>query len=207
LEILGTLVIGIIGSLIAAIIFESIRNNSNWMPGPSSPPKPAPIDNEEDERALNKAKLKIAIFNGLFYFYTYFIIYISILFPPMLKAAFNKQPVFLSDAKIIGQFLPQITITTDYIQLYVVGIALVVYIPILLLVNYLSVPVSIVLKKYYKITIYMWRRIQGVFFLLAASLITIGSIWAFNDTTMNDAFFTFVGFVALAFVFFQANRK
>lgn len=182
MDILTNLIFGIIASLIAAVIFETLRNNSNWFPGvqESQNEEEPELQNIDDQRAQNRAKLNLALFNIFFYAYTFFIIYIALLMPPMLKTLFNKNTIYLSDARFIGHLLPQIEIGSNIVQSTFIGIAAIIYIPTLFIVDGLTPPISCVIDNFFPITSRRKRGIQGLIFALCAACIAILSIYLFQ---------------------------
>lgn len=127
--------------------------------------------------------------------------------PPMFKTIFKKNIVFLSDARFIGDLLPHIEIGTSYVQGSFVLIAFIIYIPLLLTVSKLSIPIAFIVDKFWTVDIYRWRRIQGLLFALFATCLAIISIYLFNETTLIDAFFTFIAFVVIAIAFASGGRR
>lgn len=205
--ILINIIYGIVSGLIASLLFELLRSNSNWFPGPSEAPKYVEPELPDEKRANNRAKLGFAFFNVSFYFYTFFIVYMALLVPLMFKTLFNKNVVYLSDMRFIGHLLPNIEINSSYVQSSFIFIALAIYIPILFIVSKLSVPIASVVDKFKPVNIYRWRRIQSLVFIFFSSFLSISSIYLFNETTIKDAFFTFLFFVALSIVFASGAKK
>ena len=207
MDAVTNIIYGVVSSLIAAMLFELMRSNSNWFPGPSEAPEYVEPELADEERARNRAKLAFAVFNVFFYFYTFFIVYMALLVPPMLKTLFNKNIVYLSDARFIGHLLPNIEIGSSYVQSSFILIALVIYIPLLLVVSKMSVPIASVVDKFKPVNIYRWRGIQGLVFAFLAACLAILSIYLFNEVTIKDAIFTFVIFIILAIAFAFGGKK
>lgn len=207
MDAVTNIIYGVVSGLIASLLFELLRSNSNWFPGPSEAPEYVEPELPDEERARNRAKLGFALFNVFFYFYTFFIVYMALLLPPMFKTLFNKNIVYLSDARLIGHLLPNIEIGSSYVQSSFILIALVIYIPLLLIVSKVSVPIASIVDKFKPVNIYRWRRIQGLVFALFSACLAITSIYLFNEMTIKDAFFTFLAFVVLAIAFGSGGKK
>lgn len=198
---------GIVSGLVASFLFELFRKNSNWFPGPSEAPEYVQPELPDEERARNRAKLSMAMFNVFFYFYTYFIVYMALLMPPMFKTVFNKNTVYLSDARFIGDLLPQIEIGSSYVQSSFVLIALSIYIPLLILVSKLSLPIAAVVDRFRPVNIYRWRGIQGIIFAIFAASLAVLSIYLFNESTLKEALFTFLAFIVVAIALGASGKK
>ena len=189
----------VLASFIAAILLELLRKKSGWFPSPSDEPIPIkPEMSVFDQRESNRQKLNLTLFNVIFFGYTFFIIYIALLFPPMVGKFFNNSTILLSDAKYIGHFLPPVEIQSSIVQSYFIGLTFLIYIPIFLLVHILSIPISRVVNKFLPITIYRWRAIQGFLFIIFATLLAIISIHIFSDNSIKNAFY--IMFFFLLFV-------
>jgi hypothetical protein len=201
------IIYGVISGLIAAFIFEILRSRSNWFPGPSEAPAYVESELPSDERARNRAKLGFAMFNVFFYFYTFFIVYMALIMPPMFKTLFNENVVLLSDARFVGHLLPEIEIGSRFLQASLIPIALIVYVVLLLVVSKVSVPIASVVDKFKHVNIYRWRAIQGIVFAFFAACLAILSIYLFNETTLIDAFFTIVMFFVVALAFASGGQR
>ena len=207
MDAMTNIIYGVISGLIAAFLFELLRSKSNWFPGPSQAPEYIELELPDETRAKNRAKFNLAMFNIFFYFYTFFIVYIALLMPPMLKTIFKKNIIFLSDARFIGDLLPHIEIGTSYVQGSFVLIALIIYIPLLLIVSKLSIPIASIVDKFWTVDIYRWRRIQGLLFALFAACLAVMSIYLFNETTLKSAFIAFIAFIFIATAFASGGRR
>ena len=207
MDTVTNIIYGVVSGLIASLLFELLRSNLNWFPGPSETPEYVEPELPDKERARNRAKLGFALFNVFFYFYTFFIVYIALLVPPMFKTLFNKDNIYLSDARFIGHLLPNIEIGSSYVQSSFILVALAIYIPLLFIVSKLSVPVAYIVDKFKPVNIYRWRGIQGLLFALFSACLAIISIYLFNEMTIKDAFFTFLAFVVLAVAFASGGKK
>lgn len=210
MSVILTILYGVVGSLIASFMFELLRAKSNWFPGPSESIhyKVDAFESNDtlDVRQVNRAKLHWTFFNVFFYCYTFFIVYAAIVFPPLVKALFSGEVVYLDNARIIGEFLPSVQIGTDLVQIWSVIVTVVIYIPLLLIVNRLAVPFSRIIDKFYKVDIYRWKQIQTLLFISFSALLAIFSIYIFNDGTLKDAAITLLGFIFVSFVFSKAGK-
>jgi len=207
MDAVTNIIYGVVSGLIASLLFELLRSNSNWFPGPSEAPEYVEPELPDEERARNRAKLGFAAFNVFFYFYTFFIVYMALLVPPMFKTLFNKNIVYLSDARFIGYLLPNIEIGSSYVQSSFILIALTIYIPLLLIVSKVSVPIASIVDKFKPVNIYRWRGIQGLVFAFFSSCFAVLSIYLFNEMTIKDAFFTFCAFIVMAIAFASGGKK
>ncbi|HDR9499771.1 TPA: hypothetical protein QDC06_003020 [Burkholderia cepacia] len=207
MDALFNLLLGIVGSLIAAVIFEILRANSDWFPGPAAPSRPhAPIEDEFDERARNREKFKIFTFNVLFYFSTFYLTYAAITLPITVKAMFGKTPVLLDQARLIGEYLPPIEFTKDVVQVSLMLVALVIYFPILWIVGGLATAIYPAVDKFWRVDIYVWRRIQLFIFAVFCAALAVLTIWAFYELTLAQAATNFLAVMGLG-AFFTLGQK
>ena len=131
----------------------------------------------------------------VFYFYTFFVVYISLLLPLFMKSTLGNETIYLSDARFIGHFLPSTEIGKDIVQLTFVAVAFFIYVPLLFIVSQIAKPIAHVVDKFKPVNMYVWRAIQGSLFLLASALIAICNIYIFNETSFKDASIIFLVFV------------
>lgn len=210
MDVMLTILYGVIGSLIASFVFELLRSKSNWFPGPSESTsyKVNAFESNDtiDERRVNRAKLHWTFFNIIFYCYTFFIVYAAIVFPPLIKSLFSGETIYLDNARIIGEFLPSVQIGTDFVQIWSVIVTVAIYIPLLLIVSRLAVPLSRVIDKFYKVDIYRWKQIQILLFISFSAVLAIFSIYIFNNGTLKDAAITLLGFILVSFFFSKAGK-
>lgn len=209
-DVLTTILYGIISSIIAAIIIELARKNSSWIPSPSENKSLKntlePIE-QNDVRSRNKEKLNRTFFNMFFYFYTFMLLYLALLMPPLLKGGLlNKGVVYLDDAKFIGTYLPHILIQSNIVQSVFIGIAIIFYLPLLLIVNKSSLYIALIVDKFKLVDFYEWRRIQTLIFMIFSSIIAILSIWLYNEMSIGKAFSSFLTFIFLGFVLASGRR-
>jgi uncharacterized membrane protein YeaQ/YmgE (transglycosylase-associated protein family) len=208
MDAIQNIILGVIGSLIAAFIFELWRANSDWFPGPSTPPaRFMEPEAEADARARNRQRFKMAIFNGFFYLYTFFLVYQALSLPPVLRVMISGKPILLSDARILGALLPDVAITNSTFQLSLLLAALVLYVVLLFVVNFIASLLAPVVDKFWAITIFVWRRLQGILFILLAACIAVGSIWLFYPVTLKEALSNFFGVLAIGALFIAAGKR
>lgn len=139
MDAVQNIILGVIGSLIAAFIFELWRANSDWLPGPSTPPvRFMEREAEADARARNRERFKMAIFNGFFYLYTFFLVYQALSLPPVLRVMLSSKSILLSDARVLGSLLPDVAITNSTFQVSLLLVAVVLYVVLLFVVNFVA---------------------------------------------------------------------
>jgi len=130
----------------------------------------------------------MAIFNICFYFYTLFMVYMALLLPPLLKTMFSPDAIFLSDARFVGSLLPQVEVESSIVQASFAVIAIVIYIPLLFVVDYMSAPIALVVDKFKPVNICRWRAIQGMVFAFFAACLAVLSIYVFNEISIQNSF-------------------
>lgn len=207
MEVVTTIIYGVISSLVAAFLFEVLRSNSDWFPRPYNEPSYRKPDIVSDGRARNRAKLHLIVFNTFFYFYTFFVVYAALLLPPITKMAFSKNALYLTDARFIGEFLPQVQVASDYVQWTFVFIAFALYIPLLMLSHALTIPVASIIDKFKPMNLYRWRKIQTLLFLFFACCLAVFSIYIFNEITLKNACWMFGAFLLLSVGIGSGNKK
>ena len=207
-EIFANLIIGIVGSIIAAIIFEALRAGTGWFPEPKSSQKRASEpDAIDDQRAANRRRFSRAVSNFTFYTLTFLLIYEAVSLPLMIKVLFSKEVVLLSSAKFIGSILPDVAITADAVQVKLLIWVIPLYVFSLLTVNFVAGFVAKIVNFFWVITINVWQRIQLLLFLLIAACLAIFSIWIFYPFSLQDALYNFLGVIAIAIIFLGATKR
>lgn len=207
-DVISNLIIGIVGSLIASVIFETLRSFTGIYPEPSPPPlQNGPSgDDDGDPRRQNRERIKRMFSNLLFYTLTFFLIYEALSLPLFVKVFFSKETVLLSSAKIIGFMLPDVVVTSEVVQVKLLFFVVPLYTVSLLLVNLLTEFVAIFVNYIWKITPLVRQRIQLVLFVGIAASLAIVSIWLFFPVTLQDAIYNFLGAIAVAALFMGARR-
>lgn len=215
-----SLLVGIFGSLIAAVIYDILKSSIRWLPGVldriianTEVPKPENIEElypPENQRYENITTVKLHLFNILFYAITFFILYTCHRAPLLFKGGFfGNKDVYLDTARFIGQYLPNISITNEHFQKPFVISTLIMYLPTLYLANIFGVPFIVIINKFYKPTIYLWRRLQififSIFALIQAGLI----VYLFYEKSFRESLITpFVAaFMILAIALGNQDRK
>ncbi|WP_155485733.1 hypothetical protein [Vibrio campbellii] len=199
--------------LLAAILFESLRAKTNFLPAPSSlvkVNKPEPKDksnvSQNSSKSAYETSTKWAIFNVLYYFGTFIILYVALFFPILIKLFFVQDILLVSDARFIGQYLPEVELNNDYIQTSILVVTLVAYLPILFLTDIIS---SMLLKVIGYLTTpdkYMIRRIQFVIFSLLSVGISMVVVYAYFALTFKEAAI-YVGAACLCFCALAAESS
>jgi uncharacterized membrane protein YeaQ/YmgE (transglycosylase-associated protein family) len=208
MDAIQAVILGAIGSLIAAFIFELWRANLGWFPGPSTPPtRFREPEAEDDARGRNRKRFKMAIFNGFFYLYTFFLVYQALSLPLILRAMFSGEQIFLSDARVLGMLLPEVAITNSTFQLSLLFVAFVLYVILLFVINFVASLLAPAVDKFWPITIFVWRRLQGILFIFFAACIAVGSIWLFYPVTLKEALSNFLCVLAIGALFIAAGKR
>lgn len=193
--------IGIASSLTASWIFLNLQGRKKWVPAPPKLLEPEEVPesprNEDEARRRNRDKFESRTLQVVYYFHSFLMIYLAFLMPPMLKASFRNVPLYLSDARFIGNFLPTIEIGSSYLQFGFIFITFLIYVPALLFVDALTYPIARALNNYVLIDIHAWRRIQIVLFSIIALVIAVLSIWLFYNVTLIDTLQVFLFFVGI----------
>lgn len=199
----------IVCGIIAAFLFELLRSNSDWFPGPRPLPIPLPVSSPGPDkvRLANKQKLNLFVYNVFFYFYTLYLVYAALVLPATIRAWFSRETLLLSQARFIGEYLPSIPIESGPLQTWGIIAAIALYIPLWLLVNLLSGPIARVLDNFVEVNIYRWRAIQTIIFALLAAAVAIGSIYIFGNGTFKDAAMSFFFFMTIGAVFTFGRQR
>ena len=208
METLESILVGIIGSLIAAVIIELLRVKSNWFPDPSAPPPSIPrVQSDTDIREMNRQRVKLTDLNLFFYLYTFYLFYLALALPPIIRETVLNVELLLSNAKFIGEILPEVPISKDMAQPPLLIIALLLYIPALFFINFLARILAPSVDKFWRVTIPVWRKIQGILFVFFSACLAVISIWMFYPLTLKDASLNFFGLAAIGALFILAGKR
>ena len=199
-------------NLVAAFVYAGIvwlwqnrgskRPQLLYPPPPSTAPNVAPVD----RRARNRSLLEATTQKFLFYFVTFATLYLSITLPPMFKAFLAKDPLLLSQARYVGEYLPSISIGKDYLQITFFAAAAIIYWPLLLLSEAIMSLLYPVVDSFRSVTQRLWNGITMLIFLGFCIPVAATSIWLFYAKSYGDSLQTVLFFMFIAFVVGQAQE-
>jgi hypothetical protein len=207
-DAIQNLIIGVIGSLIATLIVAAWNAGFNSLPKVKRRPLEGIVDDEGgDHRARNRERFKLAVLNMSFFFYTFFLLYEAISLPPILRVMMSGNEMLLSDARFIGGWLPEISITRDMAQVGLLIVVAALYPLLLGLVAFIVRSVEPLIDRFLAMTIILRRRIQVVVFALFAGAIAISSTWLFYPITLKEAAIDFSGVMLIALLFMASGKR
>lgn len=154
---------------------------------------------KDDRRFVDQAKIESALSAFAYYFFTFACLYYSISAPPFFEAIF-RHPLLLSQARLIGGYLPPIPVSHDLLQVAFLVIALALYLPLLKLVDVFS---SIALRRFKRFFEVKPRRLYAVRILLCFILcipLATGSLWCFSNQSLVRSIEYVIGFLFIMFV-------
>lgn len=189
-DMVESLAIGIVGSLIAASIWEAMRSQSGWTPSPTASPSPvakARPDRPIDARANNRRRVTEFAANVFFYAFTFYLIYVVAFFPIIIKAWRFGEPILLANAREIGTWLPHVLVTSDVVQSSLVALCFAIYAPALVVMGLLANMVRPLVNCFVIITPSIWRRTQVAIVVVLAAMLAIASIWLYYSLTLTEA--------------------
>jgi len=158
-----------------------------------------------DHRQKNRAALNEAAHQFLFYLVTFGALYLSITLPPLFKALTSKEVVLLSQARVIGDYLPNYPIGKEYLQLAFFVAAAVFYWPLLAISEFLTSLVAPAVDAFVPLTRRIWSAITMLLLLLFCIPVAASSIYLFYEKTFYDALMNVLAFLVIAFIFGQAQ--
>ena len=146
---------------------------------------------DDNRRNYNRQRFELFSMSIGFYIFTFGMLYLSILLPLLAKTLFNTTGFNLNTIKIFGSFMPDLIITYSSFKaafLYILIPAIILYIPLLILNNFISIPVIAILDNFYKITTKRLIRIKMPTFLLIVYPVFSFSIYVFLEKNIKDSF-------------------
>jgi hypothetical protein len=202
-------------NVVAAFVYAGIvwlwRNKGRRPPPAPLPPAPLSRTGEAplDRRTRNRQALESAAHQFLFYFLTFGVLYLSVTMPPLFKALFSKNEVLLSQARFIGESLPPVPVGKDYLQITFFLVTAVLYWPLLLLAEGITSLLYPLIDSFHRVSYRVWSAVTMLTFLLFCIPVATTSIWLFYEKSFQDAFFTvlFALFIAFALGQVQTERK
>lgn len=205
--------LSIFASVIASFIFAGIVwGSSRWRQGPKpsqqSFPEPAPIkDPGDDFRAHNRQRLEHAFFGFMFYLVTFMVLYFSIAMPPLFKAMFSKEAVLLSQARLIGPYLPEIQIGKEMLQAVFLVIAMIAYLPLLKLAELIFSLLYPLIDWLTQITPRKRAAFTMLTFLALCVPVSATSVWMYTQKSYGDSMITVLVAMAIAFAIGQGQNR
>jgi len=182
LYLIGTIILGVIGSIIGNLLTPYTKNIFKWPEAKNSDELPTEElpeeeihDYKEHQREINRARL-VAISQLFFlYGYTFFVLYISI-YSPIGFGLFGNKTLLFSDTRFY--WLCETCSFTSENQTHIAAIAaIILYYPVWLLAQKLVIYIEKILDNITKITSTQYTALLvGVFFVI--SLFIAGN-WVF----------------------------
>lgn len=199
-DMIQTIVLGVISSAIFAGLCKAAMAIYHW----------ARLENPANQSALtpethtDSNDASSTIFQLLYFFIGFLVLYASISIPPTLIACLSpNHPPLLSDARGFGFLLPSIPIQTDFIQIWSLIATLVIFFLIHLLVSQICFPLF---SLSYKLGIKTSEiGVQLITFSLLCVPVTATMIWAFTQRTFPQS--CFLAIAAPVLIVFQASSQ
>jgi hypothetical protein len=162
---------------------------------------------DDDRRSVNRRKIQSAVFEFFFYFFSFMALYLSIAMPPLFQAMWSKQPILLSQARLIGDYLPDVVIGKSTLQLSFLLMAMVLYLPLLKLSEVILAVIRPLLDTVVEVT--RRKAVAYTMFIQYVLCIPIatGSVWCFSQKTLEQSFMTVVAAVVMAIVVGMASQN
>jgi len=202
-------------NLIAAFIYAGIiwlwqqRGQRISHSKPEHLPQLSIKPSDPDYRARNRQIAERAVHRFTFYFVTFAALYLSITMPLVFKALFSKTQVLLSDARLVGNLLPNIPIDKNYLQATFFVIAAVLYLPLIALAEFIASLLYPLIDAFHPPTERRWSASTMLIFFLFCIPVASTSVWLFYEKTFQDSLFTvlIVLFFVCAFGQSQIGRR
>jgi hypothetical protein len=122
--------------------------------------------------------------------------------PPQLKAVFSRDPVLLSHARFIGEFLPPVPIGKEHLQLLFFAIAAILYWPLLFIAEIVTSLLYPLIDSFYPVTHRIWSAVIVSTFSLFCIPIAATSVWLFYEKSFGNSLLTVCIVLFLFFFFF-----
>lgn len=182
---LSNLLVGVISSIVGATIFELLRVRFPIIPAPvrsSAPPHTRPSE-PDYARERNRRFLR----NVLFYALTFFVLYVFISFPPVIRALIGSTPIYLDDARLIGGWLPHTQVTGDHLQFSFALLTLLLYFPVLCISKLIAVVLARIGNLVTSVTEDAFERLHLVAFTALSLLVAAASDYAFSSRPWKES--------------------
>ncbi len=206
----------IVLNLVAAFIYSVLVwlwKNRGQKPQDIPQHKPVTVPRSDsavaDRRTQNIQVLETAAHRFLFYLLTFGALYLSITMPPLFKASFSKDPLFLNQARLLGEYLPAIPISKSYLQITFFLAAATIYWPLLLFSEFITSLAYPIVDAIIAVNQRIWTATTMLASLILCIPIAATSVWLFYEKTYKDSLLTVLFFLLIVFALGQApnNRR
>jgi hypothetical protein len=215
---LWSIVLNVVASFIYAGILSVWRVKS---PQPSPKPHPRQENTavesfesvestqsiEDERRSRNRQKADEAAFRFVFYLVTFGMLYLSISTPPLFKAIFSSGEVYLSNARVVGEYLPEIPVGKTNLQFVFFIVSIIFYIPLLIVAESFAKFISPLVDSFKEVTSRMFTAITMLVFVVFCVPIGAAFVWLYYDKTYTDSLLSVMFFVAIPFIFSKAQSS
>ncbi len=198
-------------NVVAAFVYAGIiwlwrKRGSRPLPV-AAQPQAIPEESEQqlNRRERNRQTVEHAAHRFLFYFMTFGALYLSLTMPPLFKAIFGKGDVLLNHARFIGEHLPSVSVGKDYLQLTFFAIAAAIYLPLLVLAEWITFMLQPLIDSFHQVTYRIWSTVTMLMFFLFCIPVAATSIWLFYEKSFQDSLITVLLALLLAFTLGQAQ--
>lgn len=208
-NIVLNIVLNIVASfLYAALVWLWKQRSSRPAPIPCPPtPAPAREQSSNDHRARNRDALEGGARKFIFYCTTFSALYLSVMMPPLFKTLFTNNELLLSQARFIGDSLPEIPVSKSYLQASFFVVAATLYLPLLLLAETITSLLAPIADFVVQVTERIWSAITMFVFLLFCVPIAGTSVFLFYEKSFADSLITVLFVLFLAFAFSQTQGR
>ena len=199
----------IIATIICGLAVWLWRKGKRDFP-PQNPPQQQPnlsqgSGDAQFIRAQNRARLADTMNGLIFYVLTFWSLYWSIVSPAIFKGIGSKTPLLLSQARFVGELLPDMPIDGSVFQGAFLIAAMILYFPVLWIAQWLANGPIAILGHYIEMNRWNRMRVTLFFFMLLCLPIAATSIFLFYEITYQDAMSRVLGVLAIAGVIIGAS--
>lgn len=200
-------------SLVASFIYAGLvwlwkQRTSSPAPTPRTPcPAPSWVNSSSDHRRQNREALEGGARKFIFYCTTFVVLYLSIMMPPLFKALFTDNELLLSQARFIGDSLPNTPVSKSYLQASFFLFAAALYLPLLLLAETITSLLAPIADSFIPVTERIWSAMTMLVFLLSCVPIAGTSVFLFYEKSFADSLITVLFVLFLAFALSQAQER
>lgn len=158
-----------------------------------------------DRRSRNLESADHIAYKLVFYITTFGVLYLSITAPPLFKALYYSGEVFLNSARYVGMYFPAIPIGKSYLQLVFFLAAVFIYFPLLFIAELLTSLICPLVDSFKEVTERIRVAIIMSVLLVFCIPVATTSVWLFHDKSYWESFISVLFFVAVPFMFIQAQ--